>query len=102
MDEVFINDINDLTEDELNKFLLKVGQNVKRLRKERNISQLKLSNALGLNSSYIAGAEVLYRNDKFNLQTLYKISYILDVDMSEFFKEIPEEFYNLKSSKSNR
>jgi transcriptional regulator with XRE-family HTH domain len=66
----------------------KIGKNVKRIRREFNISQLKLSEALGYKSvSPISSAEIYYNKIHFNVEQLSKIAYVLDVDICEFFKE---------------
>lgn len=66
-----------------------IGKNVKRIRREFNISQLKLSEALGYKSvSPISSAEIYYNKIHFNIEQLSKIAYVLDVDICEFFKEM--------------
>jgi hypothetical protein len=48
---------------------------------------LKLANAMGhQNATFIGKAELLSENKHFNLEHLYKISIVLDVDIEEFFK----------------
>lgn len=74
------------TDEELRDFQLRVGQNVKRLRQEKGVSQLELSHIVGFKStSLIAGAEAGYNNIKFSIDHLYKIAKALDVDIKEFF-----------------
>ncbi len=64
-----------------------IGNNVKKIRKEKNISQLDLALSLGYKSvSSIAKAESLIENKHFNIEQLYKISKILHVDICDFFK----------------
>lgn len=76
------------TEEEIKSFYNCIGQNVKRLRQTKGISQLELSYAIGFKStSLIAGAEAGYNNIKFSLEHLYKISKALHVDIKEFFDE---------------
>ena len=54
---------------------------------KKKISQLKLANAMGhQNATFIGKAELLSENKHFNLEHLYKISIVLDVDIEEFFK----------------
>jgi len=63
-----------------------VSKNVIRIRKKKKISQLKLANAMGhQNATFLGKAELLAENKHFNLEHLYKISMILEVDISEFF-----------------
>ena len=74
----------------LEHFYENVSKNVIRIRKEKKISQLKLANAIGhQNATFLGKAELLAENKHFNLEHLYKISTILDVDISEFF--IPQD-----------
>ena len=66
-----------------------IGMNVKRLREEKNITQLELSHAIGHKSvSVVSCAEICHKNYHFNIEHLSKIAYVLDVDICEFFKDI--------------
>ena len=77
----------DFTEDELEIFYKKVGSNVKRLRSEKNITQMQLSLAIGHNSvGHVAKAELCSYNKHFSLENLYKIAKVLDVDICEILK----------------
>lgn len=72
----------------LENFYELVSKNVIRIRKEKNVSQLKLANAIGhQNATFLGKAELLAENKHFNLEHLYKISTVLEVDISEFFKD---------------
>jgi transcriptional regulator with XRE-family HTH domain len=65
----------------------KIGKNVAKYRKAKNLSQLELSLEMGYKSvSVVSGAEVCYKEKHFNIEQLLKISQILDVDICEFFK----------------
>ena len=71
----------------LDKFYKLVSNNVIRIRKEKNISQLKLANAIGHQSpTFFGKAEILAENKHFNLEHLFKMSVVLEVDINEFFK----------------
>ncbi len=64
-----------------------IGANVKRIRESKNISQLKLSYALGYKSvSTVSCAEIYHNKIHFNIEHLAKIAYVLDVDICEFLK----------------
>ena len=64
-----------------------IGKNVAKFRKEKGLSQLELSLRLGHKSvSIIASAERFYKKKHFNIEHLFKISNILDVDVCEFFR----------------
>lgn len=79
--------MKDIDEFDLESFHKRVGENVKRIRKEKGVSQLSLSQSIGHKSvSVISYAEIYYKGYHFNLEHLGKIAYILDVEMNEFFK----------------
>ncbi|TKI68316.1 helix-turn-helix transcriptional regulator [Sulfurimonas crateris] len=81
-----------LKKDFSKKLHIKIGENVKNIRKEKGVSQLKLAYAIGYKSvSPISSAEVYYNNIHFNLENLAKIAYVLDVDICEFFKNLELE-----------
>ena len=66
-----------------------IGQNVKRLRKEKNVSQLELGLAIGHTGvGTISVAEVYYNSKHFNLEHLYKIAAVLECDICEFFRPL--------------
>lgn len=67
----------------------KIGKNVADIRKSKNISQLDLALVIGLKSvGLISVAEVYHNKKHFNIEHLYKISKALDVEISEFFKDL--------------
>jgi transcriptional regulator with XRE-family HTH domain len=73
----------------LENFYETVSKNVIRIRNKQKISQLNLANAIGHeNATFLGKAELLSENKHFNLEHLYKISAVLEVDISEFFKDI--------------
>ena len=82
-------DIDALGEDFSETLHRTIGDNVKRIRESKNISQLKLSYAMGYRSvSTVSCAEIYHNKIHFNVEHLVKIAYILDVDVCEFFKDI--------------
>jgi len=73
--------------EKLEKFYKLISKNVVRIRKEKKLSQLKLANAIGhQNATFLGKAELLAENKHFNLEHLYKISEVLEIDIEEFFK----------------
>jgi transcriptional regulator with XRE-family HTH domain len=69
-----------------------VGKRVAQYCKEKGLSQLDLSLAMGYKSvSIVSGAEIYYNNIHFNLEHVLKISQILDVEFCEFFKPYATE-----------
>jgi len=76
--------MQNLTPEELYKL---IGRNVAKFRKQRKLSQLELSLRMGYKSvSVVSGAEIYYNGKHFNIEHLLKISQILKVEISEFFK----------------
>lgn len=64
-----------------------IGQNVKAIRKSKNISQLTLSLAIGHKAvGTVSMAELGINNKHFNIEHLVKIADVLEVDICEFFK----------------
>ena len=73
---------------EVNKFIyVIVGKNIKRIRKEKNLTQVQLADLIGYNEGTIANIEnSSYQT--FSLEFLYIISKKLNTSMCEFFKEL--------------
>lgn len=64
-----------------------IGQNVKSVRKAKNISQLNLALAIGHKAvGTVSMAELGINNKHFNIEHLVKIADVLEVDVCEFFK----------------
>lgn len=64
-----------------------IGQNVKAIRKSKNISQLALALAIGHKAvGTVSMAELGINNKHFNIEHLVKIADVLEVDICEFFK----------------
>ena len=77
----------EITQDELNEFYKRVGQNVKKQRKKYNITQMQLALAINHNSvGHVAKAELNKFDKHFSLQHLYKIAKVLKIDMCELIK----------------
>jgi len=59
-----------------------IGSNVKKMRNEKEITQMQLALAIGHNSvGHIAKAELNKYGKHFNLEQLYKIAKALDVSI---------------------
>ncbi|WP_245757061.1 helix-turn-helix domain-containing protein [Hydrogenimonas thermophila] len=66
-----------------------IGKNVKKIRKEKNISQLSLAMAIGHKAvGVVSMAELCINGKHFNIEHLMKIADVLEVDICEFFKNI--------------
>ena len=63
-----------------------IGKNVKKIRNAKNISQLALALAVGHKAvGTISMAELCLNGKHFNIEHLYKIADVLEVDVCEFF-----------------
>ena len=81
-------DFRDFTEEELEGFYKIIGNNVKKVRQNKSVTQMQLANAIGHNSvGHIAKAELNKYGKHFSIENLYKISKILDVPIASFFEE---------------
>lgn len=76
------------SEDEISLMYKAIGENVKKYREMKGMSQLQLSNAMGYSSvSLVSAAELCNDGKHFNLEHLYKIAKILDIGMSDLIKK---------------
>ena len=76
-----------ITNEKMEETYKKIGQNVKRIRTSKNISQLALSLAIGHKAvGTISTAELCINKKHFNIEHLVKIADVLEVDICEFFK----------------
>ncbi len=64
-----------------------IGQNIKRIRKEKNLTSLKLSKMCNLSHGYLKNLEAKNVDATISIETLALIAKVLDVDISEFLKE---------------
>jgi transcriptional regulator with XRE-family HTH domain len=65
----------------------KIGQNVKKTRKSKGVSQLALSMAIGHKSvGTVSMAELCINGKHFNIEHLVKIADVLEVNVCDFFK----------------
>ena len=72
---------------EIDELYKHIGQNVAKIRKSKNISQLDLALSIGLKSVGLISVAEIYHNTKhFNIEHLHKIAKVLEVDICEFFK----------------
>ena len=77
-------EIVEFTESELVDFYKKIGQNIKKYRKEKGITQMELAHAMGHNSvGHIAKAEINKYGKHFSLEHIYKIAKILGIKTSQ-------------------
>jgi len=77
----------EITQEELNEFYKRVGNNVKEQRRKHNITQMQLALAINHNSvGHVAKAELNKFNKHFSIQQLYKIAKVLKIDICELIK----------------
>jgi ribosome-binding protein aMBF1 (putative translation factor) len=83
MDDIF----PDIDKSKIDEFYKRIGQNVKKAREERVVSQLSLAIMIGhRTTSFLSNCENYKNKDHFNLEHLYLISNVLDVDIGELIK----------------
>ena len=79
----------DIDEEDFKLVHNQISQNVKKLRKEKNITQEELALNIGhSSSSMISKIEANLENKHYNIKQLYLISKVLNVPFSKLFDEI--------------
>lgn len=63
-----------------------VSKNIKRLRKEKGLTQEQFAEKLNYSTQFIANIESK-NHQTFSLGTLWRMALILNVEIKEFFKE---------------
>ena len=82
-------DLSVVNTEDLTEFYETISTNIKRLRNEHKKPQLDLVLEMGLKStSFYSKCENSKDNHHFNLEHLFKIATILNIDINEFFKDI--------------
>jgi len=76
-------------DDELALFYKIIGENVKKQRESKGLTQLELSQRMNLKSSGLISQSELYINKQhFNLKHLYLIGSILECDIKVFLENV--------------
>lgn len=84
--------MENIEKEEIEDLYRLIGKNVKRIREEKGKSQLDLALSIGHSSAgFIGKAEICIHNKHFNIEHLYKISKVLEIDICEFLK--PREVF---------
>ena len=79
----------DIGDDDFNILYKEISQNVKKLRKEKNLTQEELALNIGhASASMISKIEANLENKHYNIKQLYLISKVLDVPFSKLFENI--------------
>ncbi len=63
----------------------KIGSNVKRMRINKGLTQIQLSSAIGHDSTTIISQAEIGLKKHFNIEQLYKISKVLECNITDFF-----------------
>ena len=78
-----------ISKKEMDRIYKKIGENVKKARKAKNVSQLALALAIGHKAvGTISMAELCINNKHFNIEHLVKIADVLDIKIEDFFEGI--------------
>lgn len=81
----------DITKEKMHQIYRRIGENVKRYREQKNITQLALSIAIGHRSvGTVSMAEKGINNKHFNIEHLVRIAMVLDIDICKFFEGVSE------------
>jgi transcriptional regulator with XRE-family HTH domain len=79
---------SEFSPNEIDDLYKQIGRNVKKFRLNKKMTQLELSLNMGYASvSLVSAAELYTRKKHFNIEHLYKISKILNVNICDFFHE---------------
>ncbi len=68
-----------------------VAQNLKRIRKQKGLTQSQLADLSTYSSGFIMNIESNKYLQTFSLGTIWKFAEVLDVDIREFFVPIKDE-----------
>jgi len=80
-----------LSDEKIEQIYKQIGQNVKKIRKEKGFSQLSLALAIGHKAvGTISMAEIYLNKKHFNIAHLAKIAKVLDVSICKFFEGVDE------------
>lgn len=71
---------------EREKYLRLIGNKIRELRDEKNLSQFKLAELSDIHENYLGAIERAEKNP--TVYTLYKITSALGINMEEFFKNL--------------
>lgn len=73
--------------DDVEDLHTQIRNNVKVLREEKHKSQLEMAFAIGHSSAaFYAKAELGIHGKKFNIEHLFKIAEVLEIDIRDFFR----------------
>jgi len=80
-----------LCNETIEKIYKKIGENVKKYREQKGLSQLELALKMGFKSISLISQAELYKNKRhFNVEHLAKIAHILNIEIEKFFEGVNE------------
>ena len=83
--------LSEISDKEIAKYQQYIGKIVKLLREEKDISQLQMALSLGIKSvAFYSNCENSKNDKHFNMEHIYKICKVLEMSLSDFFKNIEE------------
>jgi len=83
----------EFSKDEISNFHQRIGKNIKKIRKSKQVTQLDLALTIGHKSmSTIGKIEAGLENKHYNIEQLYKIAKVLNVDICDFFQDEREDY----------
>jgi transcriptional regulator with XRE-family HTH domain len=77
----------DIDKTQIAEFYKKIGQNVKKAREAKSVSQLELAILIGhKTTSYMSNCENYKNKEHFNLEHLYLIASVLKIEVEDLIK----------------
>lgn len=64
-----------------------IAKNIKYYRQQRNLTQIQLAEQAKISISYLSKIEAVGCNKSLSISVLNQIANVLDIEISEFFKE---------------
>lgn len=65
-----------------------IGTNIKRYRKQAQLTQIQLAERSQISISYLSKIEAAGCNKSLSISVLNQIANVLDIEINEFFKEV--------------
>lgn len=75
-----------ILDSEVEIFYKCIGKNVRKFREEKGMSQMALSQAIGHSSTTIVSNGEIANGKHFNLEHIYKIAKVFEIDICELLK----------------
>lgn len=81
--------LSNISEEEVFALHGKIGAKIKQLRESKNITQLDMALSIGIKSvAFYSNCENSKLDKHFNIEHIYKICKVLEISLSELFKDI--------------